>query len=97
MVRAAPNELAIMLAINFERSHGGIQTDASGKIAGHEAPIKIDNGQWLGNKKKVAEKSLRLVEDNHLWKKLGDNANLHLTFYVLFQKQLFQTIFFWKS
>lgn len=41
IVMAAPNDEAIMLAMNFERSTGGIQTAAIGWIAGHEAPKKV--------------------------------------------------------
>lgn len=37
---AAPNDDAIILAINFDRSIGLIQTAVIGCIAGHDAPKK---------------------------------------------------------
>lgn len=40
MANAAPSDDAIILAMNFERSTGGIHTAVIGCIAGHEAPIK---------------------------------------------------------
>lgn len=35
--------------MNFDRSHGGIQTDASGRIAGQEAPSNTQKQKFKNN------------------------------------------------
>lgn len=46
---AAPKDDAIILAMNFERSTGGIQTAVIGCIAGHEAPMEILTPKYNDN------------------------------------------------